>query len=244
MTQATHLIDSSRQRSRLSIWSTYSALLEAHYQVYSPAEDYIIHAAGPQRWQHYMDTFRSVNPEFVTTMTPVFSFEEWLQNERWEFFEEVLDNYEPLQTVEHAIIWQRKRGPWQAPSQNFDAVPPDSGFDRYALPVVRGSDRLGVVRIRYTMSNRWGWIPILGKMPRYLATIQGTPRNLAVSLPPYLSEFEFPIQLPAGHQVKLHFAVASLLPDVELRIHAVQVKVLDWQPSDASVFAYLGQHRY
>jgi hypothetical protein len=94
------------------------------------------------------------------------------------------------------------------------------------------------------MSNRWGWIPILGKMPRYLATIQGTPRNLAVSLPPYLSEFEFPIQLPAGHQVKLHFAVASLLPDVELRIHAVQVKVLDWQPSDASVFAYLGQHRY
>jgi len=244
MTEATHLIDTNRQRSQLSIWSTYSALLEAHYGIYSPAEDYIIHAAGPQRWHHYMDTFRSVNPEFVTTMTPVFSFEEWLQNERWEFFEEVLDNYEPLQTVEHAIIWQRKPGPWQAPSQNFDTIPPKEGFDRYALPVVRGSDRLGVVRIRYTVSNRWGWIPILGKTPRYLATIQGTPRDLAVSLPPYLSEFEFPIQLPLGHQVELHFAVASLLPDVGLRIDAVQVKVLDWQPSDASVFAFRGQHRY
>ena len=243
MAGATHLIDSHRERPTLSLWSAYSALLEAHYGIFLPAEDYIIHAVGPQRWQHYIQTFRNTDPEFVTTMTPVFSFEEWLQDERWEFYEALLDNYQPLGEVGHAVIWHRNPQPWREPSQDFQTVLPASG-GAYALQAADGGDRIAVVRVRYYTLNPWKSIPLLGLTPRYLANLEGTPRNLAVSLPPYATQFQFPVQLPAGHPVKIHFTVASLLPAVEFHTEKVEVKTMAWEPSQKQIFAYAGQHRY
>jgi hypothetical protein len=243
MAGATRLIASHQERSRLSLWSAYSALLEAHYGVFSPAEDYIIHAVGPQRWKHYIQTFRNTDPEFVTTMTPIFSFEEWLQDERWEFYEALLDNYQPLGEVSHAMIWHRKPGPWREPSQDFQTVFPGPG-GAYSVQAEDGGDRIAVVRVRYYTSNRFKSIPLLGQTPRYLANLEGTPRNLAVSFPPYATEFQFPVQLPAGHPVKVRFSVASLLPAVQFNIEEVEFKTMAWEPSQKQIFAYAGQHRY
>lgn len=243
MTEATRLIDSKRQRSNVSIWSAYAGLLESHYGVFHPAQDYIIHASyGPQRWRHYVETFRSANAEFVSTMTPDFDFEEWLQNERWEFYQALLDNYQPLGRIQHASLWQRRAGPWRTPSQDFHSVAADPDAHLYTLPRVSGSDRIGIVRVRYTVSNRWAWIPLLGKTPRYLADIGGSPRQLPVSFPPYLSEFDFPVSLPAGRPVRIRFSTVSLLPGTVFRVDKVGIRILDRDPSQQAVFAIPRKH--
>ena len=237
MADATSLIDSRRKRSTVSLWSVYSTMLEPHYGIFHPAEDYIIHTVGPQRWRHYLATFEKTNPEFVQTRTQTFDFQEWQQNERWEFFEAVLDNYSPLQVVGHALIWQRTDEPWRQPATGFQTVDIDRETHSVGLPLVSGPDRIGVVRVRYRVSNRWAWIPLLGKTPRYLAVIEGSPRNLPVSFPPYESEFQFPVQLQSGKPVTLRFRTDSLLPGAAFEPYEVQVKILEWQSSQSTVYA-------
>ena len=237
MADATTLIDSNRKRSTVSLWSVYSALLESHYGVFHPAEDYIIHTVGAGRWHRYLATFEKSNPEFVQTRTQSFDFEEWQQNERWEFFEAVLDNYVPLKVVGHALIWQRTGEPWRQPATSFRTVKIDDGTHSAVLPLVSGPDRIGVVRVRYRVTNRWASIPLFGKTPRYLAVIEGSPRHLPVSFPPYQSEFEFPVQLQSGKPVTIRFRTDSLLPGAAIEPSEVQVKVLDWQPSQWTVYA-------
>jgi hypothetical protein len=236
MANATRVIDSHRKRDKLSLWSAYSALLEWHYGVFHPADDYIIHSVGPKRWLRYVDTFRKTQPEFVTTMTQDFDFEEWLQDVRWEFYEDVLNNYDPLQRVEHAIIWQRKDEDWHSPVEDFQTLPLDGTAQSVALPAVSGTDRIGVVRVRYHITNPWSRLPLLGKTPRYLATIEGTPRRLPISFPPYESQFLFPVQMRAGQQVILHFSTATILPGASFQADAVQLKVLEWQSSQKAIY--------
>ena len=243
MTEGTSLIDSRRKRSTVSLWSVYSSMLESHYGIFHPAEDYIIHTVGPDRWRHYLATFQKSNPEFVQTRTQSFDFQEWQQNERWEFFEAVLDNYTPLKVVEHALLWQRTDEPWRQPAAGFQTVELDRASQSAALPLISGPDRIGVVRIRYRVSNRWAWIPLLGKTPRYLALIEGSPRKLPVSFPPYESEFQFPVQLQSGRPLTLRFRTDSLLPGARFEVHEVQVKILDWQSSQWTVYARGGLTR-
>ncbi|MGA3097676.1 MAG: hypothetical protein ABSF25_14585 [Bryobacteraceae bacterium] len=236
MADATSLIDSRRQRSTVSLWSVYSAMLESHYGIFHPAEDYIIHTVGQQRWRNYLATFERTNPEFVQTRTQTFDFQEGLQNERWEFFEAVLDNYTPLKVVGHALIWQRTDAPWRQPAAGFQTLPIDRVTHSVTLPLVSGPDRIGVVRIRYRVSNRWAWIPLLGKTPRYLAAIEGSPRSLSVSFPPYQPEFQFPVQIQSGRTLTLRFRTDSLLPGAALDLDEAQVKILDWQASQWTVY--------
>ncbi|HEY1946963.1 MAG TPA: hypothetical protein VGG97_08160 [Bryobacteraceae bacterium] len=48
------LIDSNCKRGKLSLWSEYAASLDAHYWTFQPAEDYIIHTVGQERWHRYL----------------------------------------------------------------------------------------------------------------------------------------------------------------------------------------------
>lgn len=238
MAQGTHLIDFKRKRNELSLWSTYVSLLEWHYGLIHPTpEDYIIHATGKARWDDYVATFEKTNPEFVQTMTNEFDFEEWLQNERWEFYEALLNNYDLPQRVEHALIWQRKDQPWRSPAGNFQTVQLGPDGQSATLPMVAESDRLGVVRVHYRILNRWGALPLLGNTPRYLAFIEGSPRKLAISFPQYDSEFDFPVQLSPGKPVRLRFRTDTLLPGAAFVPERVEIKILDWQPSRKALFA-------
>jgi len=237
MTEATRLIDSNRKRPTVSLWSVYSALLESHYGVFNPAEDYIIHAVGPERWRHYLATFHNVEPEFVQTRTQTFDFQEWQQDERWEFFEDLLNNYTPLKTVNHALFWQRIDRPWLMPVEDFRTVPLDQESRSAVLPVVTGPDRIGVVRVRYRVSNPWAKLPLVGKTPRYLAIIEGSPRNLTISFPQYETQFQFPVQLQSGRPITLRFRTDTLLPGAVFKPNEVQIKILDWQPSQSAIYA-------
>lgn len=237
MTKATRLIDAKRKRNDVSLWSTYASLLESHYGIFHPAEDYIIHAAGKMRWRHYVETLEKTNPEFVQTMSSEFDFEEWLQNEHWEFYEDVANNYDPLEKVEHAVIWQRRDGPWRAPTETFSAVPLAPNLQTVTLPEVKDSNAIGVVRIHYRVLNRWSFLPIVGSTPRYLALIEGSPRSYAISFPPYRSEFQFPVQLSASRPVTLRFRTDSLLPGATFAVESIDLKMLNWKESTAAIFA-------
>jgi hypothetical protein len=241
MTGATGVIEQHRTRPAVSLWSEYAALLDAHYDKLQSGEDYIIHALGSDRWRHYVVAFRAANPEFVTMMTSQFSFAEWLQDEHWEFYEEVLDNYHPIAVVEHALIWQRNAGPWVYPSTTFEQLALTETGDRtpsqtVTLPVSTG-EQVGVVRVHYHVSNRWKKLPLLGATPRYLATVEGTPRNNAISFSPDLTEFQFPVKVPAGQPVTLRFETDSLLPDVAFKVEQVEWKALPSQAGVSQMFA-------
>ena len=239
MADSTRLIDSKRKRSEVSLWSVFSALLESHYAIFPPAEDYIIHAVGPQRWQHYLATFEQTNPEFVQTRTQEYDFQEAQQDEMWEFFEAVLDNYTPLQTVGHGLFWQRTDGPWRQPTTNFQNLKTDKNTNSVVLPLINspGPDRIGVVRVHYRTFNRWAWMPLLGRTPRFLVGIEGSPRHLTVSIPPDQNQFQFPVQFRSGKPVTLRFLTDSLLPGVAFEPDEVQLKILDWQPAQSAIYA-------
>jgi hypothetical protein len=237
MAQMTNAINSNRKRDHLTLWSEYAALLDAHYGTFQPGEDYIIHAVGPDRWRHYLDTFRKTDPEFVTTMTSQFSFAEWLQDERWEFYEDLLNNYRPVAQIEHATLWQRQAGAWVNPARNFQALPLDTNAQTVTMPMARTADEIVVVRIHYAIANAWRKLPLIGTTPRYLVEVQGTPRDMAISLPPYLTEFQFPVKVPVGTTVTLHFKTDSFLPGTSLHADEVGVKPLAWQPATDVLFA-------
>jgi hypothetical protein len=222
----------------MSLWSPYSALLESHYGIFLPVDDYIIHSSGAQRWPNYISAFQASDPEFVQTLTQDFDFEEWLQDGKWEFYEAVLDNYEPIRRVGHALFWQRTNQAWRQPSSAFRTLALDTESRFVNLPfVTAGPDQIAVVRVRYHIVNPWKWLPILGNTPRYLAIPEGTPRRLPVSFPPYELQFQFPVQIPPGKLVKLHFKTESLLPGVRLSPEQVQVKILEWRPALRAIYA-------
>jgi hypothetical protein len=236
MAQSTALIDANRKRDHVSLWSEYAALLDAHYRTFQPAEDYIIHTVGTKRWQDYLKTFRKTDPEFVTTMTSQFSFAEWLQNERWEFYEDLLRNYRPLKNVEHDTIWQRRPGGWVLPNDNFRPIPFDPASHMVTLPAAQRDGQIVVVKIRYAVENPWRKLPLIGATPRFLAEPQGTPRNVAISFPPYRSEFQFPVKMVAGTPVALRFKVDTFFPNVRFRVNVVEVKNLEDEPGTSTLF--------
>ena len=237
MTEATALLDSRRTRPHSHFWSPYSALLEAHYGILLPVDDYIIHSSGAQRWPNYIATFQATDPEFVQTLTQDFDFEEWLQNGKWEFYEAVLDNYEPIGRVGHARFWQRTNQAWRQPSQAFHTLTLDTASQSVSLPMVAaGPDQIAVMRVHYHVVDPWKWLPIFGKTPRFLAIPEGTPRHLAVSFPPYEPQFQFPVEIPPGKQVKLYFKTESLLPGVIWVPKQVEVKILEWRPALRAIY--------
>jgi hypothetical protein len=237
MAQMTHAIDSNRKRDRLSLWSEYAAMLDAHYGTFQPGEDYIIHTVGQERWHHYLDTFQKTDPEFVTTMNSQFSFAEWLQDERWEFYEELLNNYRPVAQIEHATLWQRQAGAWVNPAQDFQVLPFNADGQTVVLPAARTTDEIVVVRIHYTVANPWCKLPLIGTTPRYLVEVEGTPRDMAISVPPYVTEFQFPVKVPVGKTLTLHFKTDSFLPGASVHANDVSVKPLAAQAATDALFA-------
>jgi hypothetical protein len=153
-----------------------------------------------------------------------------------------MDNYSPVATIGHGLFWQRKSQPWRQPSEAFQnlAAGDDSSV---LLPVVSipGPDRIGVVRVHYRISNRLAFLPLLGRTPRYLVSIEGSPRHLTVSFSPDVSEFQFPVQLPFGKAVRLRFRTDSLLPGVTFLPYEVQFKMLDWDPAEKAIYAKVSQ---
>ncbi len=227
MAQATAALGPGRPR----LWSTYSGLLEAHYGIFAPAEDYITIAAGAERRRQYVEKFRAAQPRTVQTMTKDFPYEEWLQNVRWEFYEDLLNNYQVAENIGHALFWSRKPGPWQTPSNDFKTLPVIGGKSVTIPAANLVDDEIGVARVSYRPRNPWQGIPLFGMTPRYMVSISGSRRHCMISLPPYEAQFQFPVQIPSRGAMELRFETQSLFPNVELDVTKFELKRLPAEPS-------------
>lgn len=195
-----------------SVWSTYAGLLEARYGVFHPAEDYIIHALGPGARQRYVERFREARPRWVTTLRrSTTMYETWLQQEHWPFYEEVARCYDVRVVTGHGLLWERRPDADRVGPAPWDgAVAPAPGALEVALPAADGEDVL-VVEVEYRVENARSFVPVLGRLPRYLLAPEGAQDDLPVSLPPYESRWTFAVHRRPGVAPRLRVDVRALL---------------------------------
>jgi hypothetical protein len=215
------------------IWSTYAGRLEAHYGVFNPACDYTIHALGPARREHYAATFRAMQPDYVVTCRrSQYSFEEWLRNSTWDFYEEIVLNYLPMTSQKRFVVWHRKREPWR--TADFDrgrvSREPESP-DWFTVPALSDTspDAPRIVEVEYRIDNPLSSIPVVGGLPRYLLGPAGCANTTPISLPPYRSNWSFPV-FPIRGQTPTFYAGTFSLVGGKVTILRVHVRPMPATP--------------
>ncbi|MCB1195618.1 hypothetical protein KDK77_05480 [bacterium] len=197
----------------VSLWSTYSGLIHDHYGIFNPAEDYIIHALGPEKRTAYIDTFKTVQPEFVETIKrSYFPYEEWLQTTTWE-----------------------------NAANNYISFEPDANSEIFNIPrewIPKGNTML-LVQIDYSITNPMKKIPFFGKTPRFFvipeifdgtyfdhrSEIDDSRFPQPVSLPPYKNNVTFPLVV-RSETIRLHFKTFSFFPGVSFTVKKISLRTL------------------
>lgn len=216
------------------IWSTYSGLLEDRYGIFHPKDDYIIHPLGARRRAAYLSAFRTVRPQFVQTVrrslfvryTERRDYEQWLRNTSWEFYEDLLNNYDVLTTTDASIVWTRRGDTWVSASDSFTPLRSLPGADCLELPAVQSANSIIVVKLRYRVNNPWRRLPFVGGLPRYIVTLENVGNVLPVSLPPAAQEMRFPLYAKPGVRPRLKFTTESLIPGASFEVDEAAYKVI------------------
>lgn len=221
------------------IWSCYAGLLEAHYGVFHPYFDYVIHAVGPAGRAAYLDAFRRADPEYVTTFHRGGSgHQEWLEVSTWPFFEEVLLNYEPAGRSAVFTLWRRRPGPWRtAPADTGPRLPAPSGPDHFDTPPPGGGDDPMVVEVEYEIHNPLAGVPILGQSPRYLIFPFDCRNKTPISLPPYATRHAFPVYPTAGKTPHFFATCQAPLGVGRVSLRAVRIRPLAVDGRDKALAA-------
>ena len=223
-----------------SLWATYGGILHASRGMFNPAPDYIIHALGADQRIQYLDTFRSVKPEFVETLSvDFFPLEEWLHNTTWPFYQDLLEHYRLEGRTYHSLIWRRDAAGSVVEDGSVIAVRDQGPWQtRLMVDGVNQENRLFVVDVSYACGSVFAWVPFLGDSGRCLITWEGTqsqPATGGVNVPPYASEFRFPLIGSGVGNITLKFETRSALIPQAFDRRSVTVKALRFR--DPDVFA-------
>ena len=227
----TTAIDADRAANGITrppvIWSTYAGVLEAHYGVFNPGGDYLIHAVGPQRRDDYVAAFRQSQPDYVCTFRrSVWPWEECLQNNCWSFYEELVLNYEPLAQSWAFRLWKRRPGAWQSPDPSagrINIAPDRLDFFTVPVPPELPPGAGLVVEIEYEVKNPVRGVPVVGGLPRFLLHPHDCENATPVSLPPYRDRWSFAVYPMPGKSPSFFAGTASLVGG-KVRITAVHVR--------------------
>jgi hypothetical protein len=234
MAELTRAIDDDRAARGVTrppvIWSTYAGQLEAHYGVLHPhGADYIIHAIGPTGREEYLAAFRRTNPDYVTTYRrDSFSYEEWLQQTTWPFYEELLVNYEPVLVGSLAVLWRRATEEWRTPDPTAGRVTYEpKGPHAFSAPVPPGlpPDTPLVVEVEYAIRNPLRPVPVLGGLPRFLLAPADCRNETPVSLPPYRTTWTFPV-FPTPGKTPTYYAGTFSLVGGKVTVTRIHVRPL------------------
>lgn len=219
------------------IWSTYAGLLEARLGVFHPRQDYIIHALGRER-AHYLEAFIETKPQFVQTQRPsTFAYENWLRVTSWPFYERLLLNYRIAATSSFAFLWHRTAGAWREPPEEpatLTNLPSMDGGNTWEVPLPPGdnANTIAVIRVEYRATPSLRGVPLLGDSYRFLASVEGQPRDQRISLPPREVSWQFPLTFHAKQPLVLRFHVEGPLAGGDLRIESVGVRYLTLPPEN------------
>lgn len=183
-----------------TVWSTYTGLYDSmrgQLNTSTGGEDYIIHALGPERRQHYSDDFMKQQPDYAITLRPVhFPYEEWLWVRHWDFYSHLFENYTVVTDNGSHILWKR----------NEDVKPVDHAKTNSLQRIDKTTYRLSVEKadyvrlyeatVHYEITKP---IPMSDKFSRYILSID-TPsiQRLDISLPGYEKQWTFPLIIKPG----------------------------------------------
>lgn len=225
-----------------TVWSTYTGLLEARNAMFNPSFDYIIHALGPENRVAYVDTFRRVKPTLVQTVSPGYTqYEAWIEQTSWDFYAELLRNYDVATTTPWSIFWSRRATALPAPGLVWQTTV-DPRTNRLVVPgpprsATAAQPVLAQVEIDYHTRNRLAALPIVGNMPRYLVAAAGATQEAAVTLDPYITRSRFPLVMWPGRNVTLSWQVQSLLPGASLAVTGVRLYEVPVSPANQTWLA-------
>ena len=214
------------------IWSTYAGQLEAHYGVFNPECDSAIHAVGPQRREEYVAAFRCSRPDYVVTFRPgAWLYEEWLRNATWDFYEEVVRNYDVLLPTHRLAVWRRKPGEWHTVDTAAGRLTfTPQGPNWFTVP----GDSPCVVEVEYEIRNLIAGVPLLGRLPRHLLGPTGCENRTPISLPPYRTTWAFPV-FPTPGQAPTFFANTFSLVGGQVSVTRIHVRPLPLTPGQLLV---------
>ena len=208
------------------VWSTYAGVPEAELNQFQPSGyDYIIHALGPQRRKGYVEKFIEIKPKYVITMRKDFfaPWQQWLENENWDFFKHVNDNYSIVGQTSHTNIWKKNDDAWvDGTNERWTPL----GIDNNQVNLGNlGQSGLLEIRLKYNIKNRSVSLPYVQKIPRYLVhpIVNGQDR-WAASLPPYMNEFIFPLYIDNGDNVSLRIESTHRYLGSNLDIYSIEYR--------------------
>jgi len=221
-----------------TIWSTYAGWLEARNAVFHPSFDYIIQVLGPANREAYVNAFRSTRPDLVQTVRPSYtSYESWLENNDWAFYDELLMSYRVYSLTPWSIFWERREQPLPPPTLlGTITIPP--GIDGVQIPegIATSGPTLLEVEVEYETRNPFHVLPVIGASPRYLVAINGAMSRLPVSLDPFVAKSRFPLLVAPGQHPSLQFQAFSLLPGARIVPKVVRIFV---RPLDSGAARWL-----
>lgn len=230
---------------KIKVAGTYRALVEDRQGSSFRGPDYIIHALGSRRGR-FLENLIRYDPDFFLTLRPDFSeYEEWLQLRHWDVYQLLLRRYTPVRASDHHVFWKKRQE--QATPKPDPVLIQTTSVGGYRVSPPNGDAAcIYTVKVRYTVSNPFGTIPVVGKMPRYLLTreiVRGssvTP-GIPASLPPGETSWEFPIILGTGEQAKFSLQTAMALPGVKAETLSIDMVETSHDPMAIEALTHGGK---
>jgi hypothetical protein len=95
------------------LFSTYAGAPETLLNTISPSRvDYIIHALGKTAREDYIQSLTDLNTPFVSTINPNYTiWEDWLRKVNWNFYQVLIEKYQPFKRTAHRIFWEKRTQP-------------------------------------------------------------------------------------------------------------------------------------
>jgi hypothetical protein len=216
-----------------TLWSTYAGLLEARNGIFHPNFDYVIHALGPENRVAYVSEFARLKPTLVQTVDPLYTqYEAWIEGTSWDFYDELLRNYDIAGSTEWSLFWRRRAVAGPAPRLVWrsDVKP---GMDGIQLPTITSTDSIALLQVEldYTVHNPLHILPVVGTMPRYLVAAGNAVQKNPVTLNPYVKTTRFPLLVVSGKPAGLQWHTFGLLP-ASIEVTGIRLYSVDVSPAN------------
>ena len=220
-----HELDFSGAR----VAASYRALIEDKKGSAFRGPDYLIHALGSRR-ARFLENLKCYAPDYFLTINPDFSqYEEWLQLRHWDVYRYLIEHYAPVRASDFHVFWKRRSdGAGANPGTAGSLIAVRNG-EWWQSPANTHARGVYSVRVRYSVDNPLGVIPVAGKLTRYLLsrdTASGShvTNHLPASLPPTESLWEFPIILDQGEHARFALTLRMAVPGCRAMIQSIELE--------------------
>lgn len=219
------------------VWATYTGLLNLYYGNFNPSGfEYIIHALGPENRLKYTNEFKQRKPKFVQISSRNFDFTDfhgWLLSNSWSFYKEVLASYKPVKHADYAQIWEINaskldRNDLEKNSADFKKFPVQINGSNLVHSKIDCELKVAEVNISYNYTNKYEFIPLIGKTPRVFVYVDNALSSLPVSLPSYGNTWSFPVAYWGWQKPSLSIEIVSpLVPKPQIDISNIRITTVD-----------------